>query len=222
MLQIKKQKANYSIVTAHFTWKGGPTWDDMRPADLVLGQADFDGGDPGTTQDTLNLPYAMAVDPITGAVFVADTYNNRVLRYASATDLLEFAINGTKAHYRVEGQVTLCDIIPEGYCTDDDALLILKCEAGQPCTPVTVPGDPLNLMMGAALEYRVEVLPVEGEETTQTVQVIADDVDQHLGAASLKLKYGPADLTVTKCVTDPLAVLAAVSATPRLQPAQCG
>ncbi|NBD34676.1 MAG: hypothetical protein GVY30_01600, partial [Chloroflexi bacterium] len=69
----------------------GPTWDDTRPADLVLGQPDFATGDAGTSPTALQSPYAVAVDPTTGKVFVADTYNHRVLRYASSTALLNGA-----------------------------------------------------------------------------------------------------------------------------------
>jgi hypothetical protein len=100
----------------------------------------------------------------------------------------------------------LCDIIPEGICTNDDALLILKCEAGQPCTPPPPERDPLNLTFGAALEFRVEMVPPAGQETYRILQVIADDVDQKLGAASIELNYNPSNLTFSNCVTDPLAV----------------
>ncbi len=103
----------------------------------------------------------------------------------------------------------LCDIIPEGYCTNDDALLVLRCENGQPCTPENDPGDPLTLTIGAALEFRVEVIPPVGQETYRIIQVIADDADAHLGAASLELNYDPANLTFSNCVTDPGSKLAA-------------
>jgi len=78
-------------VTATFTWDGGTSWDAVRPANLVLGQADFTTGVIGTSQNGFKQPYAVTVDPTTGKVFVSDTYNHRVLRYASATALLNGA-----------------------------------------------------------------------------------------------------------------------------------
>ena len=65
-------------------------WQDGQAAVGVLGQEDFRSGDEnrdGGTDPTalsLRLPEGVAVDPSTGKVFVADHFNNRVLRYASA------------------------------------------------------------------------------------------------------------------------------------------
>ncbi len=58
-------------------------------ADLVLGQPDFSTADlpAAPTAATLAKPSAVVVDPATGKVFVADTGNNRVLRYPSAARL---------------------------------------------------------------------------------------------------------------------------------------
>ncbi len=56
-------------------------------AALVLGQANFDANSAGTGQTGLRVPYGVSVDPTTGKVFVADTDNHRVLRYASLTTL---------------------------------------------------------------------------------------------------------------------------------------
>jgi len=64
-------------------------WSNGQPASLVLGQTDFttnsDTGEPSatTTQD----PNGVAVDPATGKVFVADSTNNCVLRFASIASL---------------------------------------------------------------------------------------------------------------------------------------
>ena len=64
---------------------------DLGNADSVLGQADFTSNqiNRGTTvnTNTLNLPCGVVVDPATGAVFVADSFNNRVLRFASLASL---------------------------------------------------------------------------------------------------------------------------------------
>jgi len=52
------------------------------PASLVLGQPDFTSNSPATSQAGLNQPSSVAVDPVSGKVFVADLSNNRVLRFA--------------------------------------------------------------------------------------------------------------------------------------------
>ena len=58
-------------------------------AKLVLGQADFTTASVPSqpTATSLDKPSAVVVDALTGKVFVADTGNNRVLRYASAASL---------------------------------------------------------------------------------------------------------------------------------------
>ena len=59
-----------------------------QAADLVLGQADFVSkvaASPSAT--TCAAPSGIAVDPTTGKVFISDTTNNRVLRYASLASL---------------------------------------------------------------------------------------------------------------------------------------
>jgi len=59
---------------------GGP------PADNVLGQVNFTSGNHPDTPNANSMyqPYDVAVDPTSGKIFVADTFNNRVLRFASA------------------------------------------------------------------------------------------------------------------------------------------
>jgi predicted esterase/DNA-binding beta-propeller fold protein YncE len=63
------------------------------PASGVLGQIDFTSGTSGTTSSKLNAPSGVAVDPTTGKLFVADRYNNRVLRWSSSEKML----NGSSA-----------------------------------------------------------------------------------------------------------------------------
>ncbi|MEO8232338.1 MAG: alpha/beta hydrolase-fold protein [Ignavibacteriota bacterium] len=70
------------------------------PATGVLGQFDFISGTSGTTSSKLNAPSGVAVDPTTGKLFVADRYNNRVLRWSSSDKL----INGSPAE-AVLGQI---------------------------------------------------------------------------------------------------------------------
>jgi sugar lactone lactonase YvrE len=58
-------------------------------ANVVLGQQGFDTANAPIppSASSLNSPNAVAVDPATGKVFVCDTRNNRVLRFASASAL---------------------------------------------------------------------------------------------------------------------------------------
>ncbi len=58
-------------------------------ADLVLGQTGFNSNlaPVPPTASSLHRPYSVVVDPITRKVFVADSANNRVLRYPSAVAL---------------------------------------------------------------------------------------------------------------------------------------
>ena len=63
------------------------------PASGVLGQIDFTSSTSGTTSSKLNAPSGVAVDPTTGKLFVADRYNNRVLRWSSSEKML----NGSTA-----------------------------------------------------------------------------------------------------------------------------
>lgn len=63
-----------------------PIFNNM-PASGVLGQTNFTSNLSGTTQINLNSPSGVAVDPATGKLFVADRYNNRVLRWSSILKL---------------------------------------------------------------------------------------------------------------------------------------
>lgn len=73
----------------------------FAPANLVVGQPDFLSGNlaPVVGAATLDQPAGLAVHAATGKVFLADTANNRVLRYANAAALA----NGAAAE-RVFGQ----------------------------------------------------------------------------------------------------------------------
>jgi sugar lactone lactonase YvrE len=67
----------------------GKTIPNHAIADLVLGQPDFINSAVDLTKglQSLNAPGAIAIEPETGKVFVADTGNNRVLRYPDASSL---------------------------------------------------------------------------------------------------------------------------------------
>jgi sugar lactone lactonase YvrE len=62
-----------------------------QSASVVLGQPDFTSTGSSNLPNRFAGPEGMAVDPTTGKVFVADTFNNRVLRFSSTAA----AINGS-------------------------------------------------------------------------------------------------------------------------------
>jgi DNA-binding beta-propeller fold protein YncE len=58
-----------------------------QAATLVLGQSDFTSSAPSLSQNGLDQPFDMAVDPTTGKVFVSDRGNGRVLRFDNVAAL---------------------------------------------------------------------------------------------------------------------------------------
>jgi DNA-binding beta-propeller fold protein YncE len=62
-----------------------------QAASLVLGQPNFTSNAFTTTASGMSLPYGVAVDPTSGKVFVADSGNQRVLRFASSAALVSGA-----------------------------------------------------------------------------------------------------------------------------------
>lgn len=71
--------------------KAGTVWGVGADADLVLGQSDFESIGASAAATNTSDPQGVCVDPATGKVFVADHFNHRVLRYASAETLLNGA-----------------------------------------------------------------------------------------------------------------------------------
>lgn len=65
----------------------GKVWGFPGFADLVLGQPDFVSTGSSAAATHVADPQGVCVDPTTGKVFVADHFNHRVLRYASADSL---------------------------------------------------------------------------------------------------------------------------------------
>jgi DNA-binding beta-propeller fold protein YncE len=68
-------------------------WVNGQNADLVLGQASFESSAFGLAVDSLHAPTGIAIDQVSGKLFVADIANNRVLRWGSVTAL----VNGMAA-----------------------------------------------------------------------------------------------------------------------------
>ena len=58
-----------------------------QAASLVLGQPDFTTNTDGTSASGMSLTSGVTVDPTSGKLFIADSSNNRVLRFASTTAL---------------------------------------------------------------------------------------------------------------------------------------
>lgn len=72
----------------------GERWTDGPEAERVLGQADFVSNIEGTGEaDRLDGPWGIAIDPVSGKVFVAESGQHRVLRFASYQSL----VNGSAA-----------------------------------------------------------------------------------------------------------------------------
>jgi len=65
-------------------WENVANFQDGAPATLVLGQQNFQQTVPdGIGPKGLNAPGGVAVNPVTGDVYVADVGNNRVVRFAN-------------------------------------------------------------------------------------------------------------------------------------------
>lgn len=71
-------------------------------ADRVLGHNDLNGNQVVSLAASLNSPSGLAIDPTTGKVFVADTFNHRILRFPNAASIT----NGAAAE-AVLGQANL-------------------------------------------------------------------------------------------------------------------
>ena len=64
-----------------------------QPASLVLGQSNFTSSGYATTANGMFIPQSVAIDPVSGKVFIADGDNNRVLRF----DNVDSKTNGAAA-----------------------------------------------------------------------------------------------------------------------------
>ncbi|MBI2427411.1 MAG: hypothetical protein HYV29_01180 [Ignavibacteriales bacterium] len=76
----------FEILMSTLLFTQSPLFNNM-PANGVLGQSSFTANISGTTASSLNSPSGVAVDPITGKLFVVDRYNNRVLRWSSTAKM---------------------------------------------------------------------------------------------------------------------------------------
>lgn len=95
----------------------------------------------------------------------------------------------------------LCDVAVDGLCNANDALRILQCDVGLPGVPcLPAPSLVITLTEGEeSLAFRLEVVPDSGQALTRTVQVVANEFEPILGAASLEVHYDTAQVSVASC-----------------------
>ena len=74
-----------------------PPFSTNMSATKVFGQPDFTSASAATTATGLRTPVQVAIDPVTGNLYVADSVNERVMEFADA-------VNGSTTASRVFGQ----------------------------------------------------------------------------------------------------------------------
>ncbi len=102
--------------------------------DLVLGAADFIFNYPAVTQSGMEEPSGVAVDPVSGKVFVSVSAQNRILRFANSSALA----NGADAEavigqtsYSVDSTGTTATTLDQPYGIDmDDEGRLWVCDYG--------------------------------------------------------------------------------------------
>ena len=89
---------------------------DAAAASLVLGQTDFVTDAPTDTADTMDAPLSMAWDPNNNNLYVADTYNQRVLVYTKSEQDLPYnaVLNSASLIIYAAGYVTLGGTVKAG------------------------------------------------------------------------------------------------------------
>jgi len=85
-MRLKYISVLFSFIFLNMIFAQSPLYNNM-PASGVLGQLNFTSNLPGTSSINLNSPSGVAIDPTTGKLFVADRYNNRVLRWDSTSKM---------------------------------------------------------------------------------------------------------------------------------------
>lgn len=76
-----------AVILTPLASEAGGEWIPDSQAALVLGQPGFEANGASLTAYGMNEPSDVAVDPVTGKVFVADKEHSRVLRFASYESL---------------------------------------------------------------------------------------------------------------------------------------
>src|SRR3989337_4087859 len=85
-MRLKYISVLFSFIFLNMIFAQSPLYNNM-PASGVLGELNFTSNLPGTSSINLNSPSGVAIDPTTGKLFVADRYNNRVLRWDSTSKM---------------------------------------------------------------------------------------------------------------------------------------
>lgn len=104
-------------------------FDVFPAADLVLGAADFTTAPmAANTRNGMNFPFGLAVDPVSGKVFVSISAQNRILRFANSAALVNGAdaeaVIGQTSYTTTTSGVTATTLDdPYGIDIDDDGRL---------------------------------------------------------------------------------------------------
>ncbi len=153
-------------------WNTLPT--SNTPADVVIGQSDFNGNDPGLSATRLSFPAAVALT--TDRLFVADQNNNRVLIWNSVPT------TSTTAADVVLGQT---DFASNTADDEEDGLN----------NPAGLWTDGFRLLVGDSGNNRVmywaQVPRVSGADATYAIgQSDFSRITAGVGSASMRTPYG--------------------------------
>jgi|HubBroStandDraft_4_1064222.scaffolds.fasta_scaffold14036_2 uncharacterized protein (TIGR03437 family) len=89
---------------------------DAAPANIVLGQTDFVTDAPDADADTMDAPLSLAWDAVNKNLYVADTYNQRILVYTQSEQDLPYngVLNAASLIIYAVDQVTIGGTIKAG------------------------------------------------------------------------------------------------------------
>ena len=152
-----------------------------------------------------------------GSFPLGDVNANGVRDAADAMRVLQYdvgLIGGDQSFPPAPGKIylPLCDIVQDGQCNASDALRILQCDVGMPgvdcpANPGTLAAEASQPAAGAEIVFRAAAEAGPADDRV-TVRVSADDPAGLLGAATLEVRYDPAQLAAESCQANPDGVLA--------------
>ena len=93
---------------------------NAAPAQIVLGQTDFITDAPTDGADTMDAPSGLAWDAVNKNLFVADTYNQRVLVYTMAEQDVPYngVLNSFSGNIYAIDPITIGGTIKAGYTVE--------------------------------------------------------------------------------------------------------